>query len=434
MDRIYDLLRHLRQHIPLIALSLVSMAAASQEPSNGTDEPVSSAASGFGGSSSVGAQIDADAQPKETMWRFAGMTGLLQPYYNFKSDMQSQHGWAFGADYNMMSQRASESLGLERAGSGALRLYSTWTLYQNDDGDSGSIVAKIENRHKLWADIPTQSLGGEIGYAGLTSVPFSDAGTVLTNLYWHQSFKADTVAFIAGVIDPTDYIDVYGLVNPWTDFSNLSFTTNPTIPVPNQGPGAAVRLDVREQYYLIAGFADSNANPAAPVDSLQDFVDDLELFKHVEFGWVSSRDNQFTDNVHVTLWQVDERPRAGVGSGWGGTFSFSYRFSEHWLPFLRVGISDGGGGAFLDRSLAGGIGYFRTARSDHMGIGVAWGRPAEETLGPGLDDQWSIEGFYRLQLFQHTSVSASIQLLVDPALNPSADRVFVWGLGARMAF
>ncbi len=49
MDRICALLRHLRQHIPLIALSLVSMAAASQEPSNETDEPVSSAASGFGG-------------------------------------------------------------------------------------------------------------------------------------------------------------------------------------------------------------------------------------------------------------------------------------------------------------------------------------------------------------------------------------------------
>ena len=46
---------------------------------------------------------------------------------------------------------------------------------------------------------------------------------------------------MAGIVDVTDYVDTYGLVNHWTNFSNLAFSTDPTIPVPHQGLGAAVR-------------------------------------------------------------------------------------------------------------------------------------------------------------------------------------------------
>jgi porin len=46
------------------------------------------------------------------------------------------------------------------------------------------------------------------------------------------------ISIVAGMVDVTDYIDVYGMTNPWTQFQNLVFLTNPTIPAPNQGQGA----------------------------------------------------------------------------------------------------------------------------------------------------------------------------------------------------
>jgi hypothetical protein len=52
-------------------------------------------------------------------------------------------------------------------------------------------------------------LAGEIGYAGLTAVPFSDTGWLLTNLYWHQSLDDNRLAFILGIVDVTDYVGVY---------------------------------------------------------------------------------------------------------------------------------------------------------------------------------------------------------------------------------
>lgn len=109
-------------------------------------------------------------------------------------------------------------------------------------------------------------------------------------------------------------IHTYGLVNPWTDFSNLSFSTDPTIPVPNQGLGTAVRTMITDELYVLGGLADANGDPSRPGDSFSSFFDDGEYFKHLEFGWTSSFDNRFNDNIHLTVWQVDEREEAQVNT------------------------------------------------------------------------------------------------------------------------
>jgi porin len=56
------------------------------------------------------------------------------------------------------------------------------------------------------------------------------------------------------------------------------------------------------------------------------------------------------------------------------------------------------------------------------------------TYGPGLDDQYTLEMFYRLQIFQHWTVNGDLQLLIDPALDPTRDKVWVFGLSARINF
>ena len=389
---------------------------------------------GFGGPAAVGPQTEADHTRKHTTWRFDGATRFVQPYFDFKAKTKEETGLVFGGDYNALYQNASNSPGENHAAGGTVRLFGTWQLFDGDSGRSGALVAKVENRHRLGTDIPPQSLASEIGYAGLTAVTFSDAGNLLTNLYWDQSFGEDKVAFIAGIVDVTDYVDIYGLVNPWVDFANLAYSTDPTIPAPDQGLGAAVRVHIADNYYMLAGLADSNGDPGDPGDSFDSFFGDHEYFKHIEIGWVGSRDSSFTDNLHLLLWQADKRTGADAPRGWGATVSFSRKVTENWMPFARVAYSDGGGGVFLDRSLSGGVGYFLSDRSDVIGLGAAWGRPSKKTFGSGLDDQYTLEAFYRLQLFQHMTLSADVQLLVDPAFNPTQSSTWVFGTGGRLSF
>ena len=69
-----------------------------------------------------------------------------------------------------------------------------------------------------------------------------------------------------------------------------------------------------------------------------------------------------------------------------------------------------------------------------LGIGFNWGRPSEETYGPGLRDQLTAEIYYRLMLFQYLTITPDMQLIVNPALNPDEDQIWVFGLRARLQF
>jgi porin len=55
-------------------------------------------------------------------------------------------------------------------------------------------------------------------------------------------------------------------------------------------------------------------------------------------------------------------------------------------------------------------------------------------LGVDLDDQYALEAYYRLQVSRELSITPSVQLLIDPALNPDEDSLWVYGLRARLAF
>ena len=387
----------------------------------------------FGGPSSVNAQIRSDREVKQTPFRFTGLSGQMQPYYDFQARIKQENGLAFGADYNALYQHASDSPGEDDAAGGVIRLFANWTMTGRGTPRTGSLVAKVENRHRLGTDIAPQDLAGEIGYVGLTAIVHSDADTLLTNLYWQQNFGASGWAFVAGFVDTTDYVDIYGLANPWTTFSNLTFSTNPVIPVPNQGLGVAASYHFAENYYVFGGFADTNGDPGDPLEGLDTFFDDSEFFKHIEFGWTPDWGNRYEENVHLTLWQVDEREEAAVDDGWGAAFSFSRKLGDRWLPFFRAGYSDGGGGSFLQRSASVGVGYFPEHRSDNFGIGLGWGEPSDGTFGRGLDDQYTIEAYYRIQLFQHMTVTPQLQYLIDPPQNPQEDRIWVLGLRTRIS-
>jgi len=162
---------------------------------------------------------------------------------------------------------------------------------------------------------------------------------------------------LVGVVDVTDYVGVYALVNPRADFMNLAFSTNPTIPAPDQGVGAAARWPLADHFYVLVGLADANGDPGDPWDSVDAFFDDGEALKHVEMGWYDTWETRIENNVHLTLWRVDERSEAGIADGSGAAFSYSRKFAERWRPFLRIGYGDGSG-ALLERSINAGVGSY----------------------------------------------------------------------------
>jgi porin len=384
----------------------------------------------FGGPNSVGGTLkEDDIQGSE----FEGFKNFFEPYFGFKKRMNKEYGLAFSFDYTAMYQGASPSLGEDNAAGGIFRFYGSWTLLGRDSGNTGSVIYKIENRHRLSTDIPPKDLGFEIGYAGFTAPIYANYDWGLTNLYWQQKFNNGRFNILAGIVDVTDYLDIYGLINPWTAFSNLAFLTDPTIPAPNQGLGAAFGVIATDNIYVVAGLADTNGDPSKPGDMFDSFFSDSEYFSHIEIGWASSFDRRYFDNIHVTAWHADERMDAAIPDGWGAAFSATKFIDDTWMPFLRVGYAEDGG-ALLERSVSAGVARYWSDTKNLLGFGLNWGRPSESSFGPDLDDQWTAEFFYRWQVTQQIAITPDVQFIADPAMNPAEDQIWIFGLRSRLTF
>ena len=176
-----------------------------------------------------------------------------------------------------------------------------------------------------------------------------------------------------------------------------------------------------------------NGDATDPFDSVSSFFDESEYFTSVEVGWTSAKERYYTDNVHVTFWHVDRVDATGTPSGWGVNFSAAMWFDDRWMPFLRGGYAEDGG-SLLETSVSAGLAFNAFDRRDLVGIAANWGEPNGRTFGPGLEDQVSVEAFYRLQLTQNVRVTPSVQLLFDPALSPRDDLIGVFGLRGVMTF
>ena len=386
----------------------------------------------FGGPSSVGGELNEDEMVFQAAPRIDLLRPLLNPYFEFKDDLVDQAGLTIGFDYTTLWQGAySRNPSLNAAG-GIFRAFGNWNLLGRSGTNPGSIVYKLENRHGLDTEVVPQDLGFESGYIGLTASPYSRSNWLLTNLYWSQKLFDGRLSLSLGQVDTTDYVNVYGLVNPWTSFSNLAFQTGGTIPAPNQGLGMAAGVMVTDQLYMIGGIADANGDPSDPASTFNSFFDDTEYFKHIEIGWTTNRERIFLDNVHLTAWHVDERTEAATPSGWGFAFSASTFIKDRWMPFLRLGYANDGG-ALWSHSATLGVGYYLDQNKDLLGFAVNWNKPSASSYGPGLSDQVTMELFYRFQLTPELAITPDIQWVVNPALAPDQSHLWVVGVRARLA-
>jgi porin len=405
-----------------------------------SEQPTDVQQAKFGGPDTVPNRIEAESADKDTLYDFA----FLKPYHDWKDRIFEKYGYTYALDYYPIYLKASDNLpGTDDdAASGVFRFSGFWQLMgrAEDSKSTGTLVYLVEHRHRYTDNLPGEFALESLGSAGFIGIPFTNDGWHLTNLYWNQEWQ-NGFGFAAGFLDVTDWVDVWALTSPWTDFYNFVFSIGAaTMDLPDDaalGLGAGGWL--ADKIYLIAGFEDLNSDPNDPFEGFDTFFNDNEYFKHIEIGWVTStREQYYLDNLHLTLWHADERDEIGVEDGWGAFLSFSYTFAEKWLMFARGGFAEDGG-SLLERSVSIGGGFapsgIGTPGFGHqLGFGANWGRPNDGLFGSSLDDQYTMEVYYRLQIAKEVSITPDIQFLINPALNPDKDDIWVFGLRARLSF
>ena len=261
---------------------------------------------GFGGPTSVGEQLQEDDLKKKSAVRFSGFDAFFNPWFKTKRDLNKKYGLQLAFDYNFLYQNAGVTLpgNEDQTASGAIRFFGNWNLIGRGTANKGSLVFKVENRHRISTDIPPSQLGFDIGYSGMTGTLFSDAGSLLGDLNWQQLFNGGRGGLIFGRYDPNDYVDVSGHANPWTTFQNLAVTSNTTIALPDWsygvGAGNWIASDVGE-WFVLGSISDANGT----TDDLSFFDGGSEFFTAIELGWSPDRSQRYTNHLHITGWHVD---------------------------------------------------------------------------------------------------------------------------------
>jgi porin len=351
-----------------------------------------------------------------------------------KAKIKENTGLDFGIDYNVLGYAATSSAGRDSSASGSARVFGQWELLGRDGPNSGSLVFKIEHRHRLDSVAPVD-FSSEIGYAGLVSSVFSNQGWRATHLYWQQNFAGGRGVFYVGWLDSTDYTDVYALASPWTGFSNLAFQTGSGSigGLPDGSLGAMLGGFLNDNIYAATSIVDANGDATKPFDGFSSLFGDGETFKTLEIGRTSGADALFVNNAHLTFWQIDEREDAGTPDGYGVAFSYTQAVGDSFLLFIRGGWAEGGGSLY-DKALSVGFGYSKDPSRDLLSVGLNWSRPNESTFGTDLDDQYTLEVFQQWQVTENISITPSLQLIKDPAFNPDKDTIALFGLRLRAAF
>ncbi|WP_394175226.1 carbohydrate porin [Thalassotalea litorea] len=337
----------------------------------------------------------------------------------------SAQGINLALDYSMITLGTADNLPgtADNASGGMARFYGSWDLTGDDSGNAGSFVWKIEHRHS-YSDAEPRFLEFNVGGIGLQAPPFSDQKGRVTNLYWKQQLNHGKSTVVAGFLDATDYLDVYAVASPWTGFVNFAFSTgNSTIALPGDAAlGIAGATMLSDSFFVIAGITDMESDPTSP---FSDLLSESHYFKSIEFGWTSSQEQIFLDNVHVTFWDADESLFMNQAEDSGVNISASKMIGA-WLPFVRVSWAENGSTLGIDKSLSTGFAYYGLGgEGNTLGAAVNWADTATE-------DQYTFELFYLLKLFGSVELSPDIQLIKNPANNPDENLAMIYGLRARV--
>ena len=343
-------------------------------------------------------------------------------------------GFDFSVDYNALGFWATDGVGRTESGSGVVRAYGKWDLVGRDTKDVGRLVFKMESRHKYSVVEPT-AFAGELGYAGSVNPVFSNQNWRVTHLHWQQNWCEGQAVCFVGFLDVTDYVDVYAMASPWTQFSNLAFSTGSgsIAGLPDGALGTMIGGFLTEKIYAVASVADANGDATNLLGGFDSFFNDFETFTSLELGVTTAADRLFLDNAHVTFWHIDSRQQAGTPGGWGVNGSITKVVNGSWLPFIRGGWANRGGSLY-ESTISVGLGQQNEPGKNLTGIGVNWSRPNRDTFGQKLPEQFTAELFQRIELTARVQLTPSLQIIGNPALNPDNESLVLFGLRARLYY
>ena len=391
----------------------------------------------FGGPRTIGAQLTADDQKKESFYRVP--TKVSKPWYDLKKKWNEDAGIKLGINYSSVFIRSNkvidEDVNDNSAGGGVLDIQLGWNLVNRKKGkNKGTLYARINDRHGYGSGTAPMFHGlNESGLYGLPATGFRDYTIRMNELHWQQQFFDGRFAMIMGKVDPTNYFNYHPLMVPWTGFFGYGSSVSGTVNWPDKGVGVVAGVQITDKLSIVGALTDVRGDIYNPGEFLyfgENFFDG-KFLKIAEVGFSPSTQERFSKKISVTLWQTDpyvSAAGADIPRAEGVAVSSYWEFADRFTPFVRFGFSNGNGeNAFYKKDLQIGHGlHFRS----HDVLGTAFS--IAETNIPDAKNQMTVEVYYSLQLAEHLAITPDFQWIINPTLNPGVNSLVYFGVRGRV--
>jgi len=364
---------------------------------------------------------------RKSVTTFDPFTGARSELRKLNKKLDKAVNLRIGFALTSVYQYATESRGPRNAAAIDFDFFGRWMPLRTRS-TLGYVIFETQARNNFITDITPNELGGVIGSLWGTVNGFNSQSFHLKQIYWQQFLLRNTFTYRIGKLDQSNVFNINRLQSDNLFFLNAAFSSNPTMPYPDNGFGADLTWRPQRLVYLSAGISD--ANPDAS-QTFGKFLGDASWFSAVEVGLTPWFDGLGAGHYRLTAWYTDARTESLRGDSTGFAVSCDQQLGPKWTLFLRYGGGDGEL-TTTQQIIAGGFGIRRPLgdNDDYAGVGLAWGKPTN-TL---LRDQMVAEGFYRLQWSAAIQITADVQLIANPIFSPDKDVVAVFGVRARITF
>lgn len=345
-------------------------------------------------------------------------------------DLEKSTGLKIGFAYTALFQQVLGGAGDPNGAGGDVDLLMKWTLLGRDTKDPGALVVNAEYRHEIGQQ-PPSVLAGEIGAAIATTNGFGERPIVVKEAYWSQRLFDGALRLGIGRMDPENLVGGHALQSANLYFLNKAFSGNPSIAYPGSGLAAAVGWRPNEDWYLAAGIANAYGNTTTA--EFESLFDEWDLFSFGEAGITPSIDGLGQGRYRVAVWNTAARDREGEPArddDHGFNLVLDQEFGGHLRGFARYGYSDGALTGIRNLVEAGGAYEGLLGAKSLTGAAVAF----VDTIGADRANETIGEVFHRFQLSEQSQLTASVQLILDPADNADDDLLGVFSLRFRVAF
>ncbi|MCP4267604.1 MAG: carbohydrate porin, partial [Candidatus Brocadiaceae bacterium] len=353
---------------------------------------------------------------------------LLHAWNTLSTKINDKLGLNLGLAYTSLYQYAPDVNGTRDAASGDLDIFGTWSLWNKNGNHPGSIGFQTEYRHR-YTSITPSDLSDKAGSLWKTIRGFNRRDFSLVEMWWEQHIQKDTLSFRIGKLNIKNFFNNYKFQSSNNYFFNAALSDSPAIAFPENAGGLVLAYQPTKESYIIAGIADADGKKTSLDNTF--FLTASNFFYAIEFGVKPKPNNFGKGSYSLTLWHSEERDEDDLPSDEGFSLSLEQELTDKVTPFVRYSYSDGDA-TQIQQLISTGVGFVDTfgREKDVAGIGLAWGDPADKSL----QDQYTVDTFYRFQYMEHIQITPGFQLMVNPSNDRDNDVETIFQIRARITF